>query len=141
MEIEWDDSLSIGIDEIDNQHKKLVSKINELMHAMGKGPDKAREEILDTIIFLEDYMQVHFSSEEDYMINSKYPDYKEHIKEHDQFVSDIEKMKEKVISHNKPTYLGLQTEIGHMLYSWVTNHIAKLDKALGEYLIARWKNR
>ena len=38
--VTWNDSLSVNVTEIDEQHKKLVSMINELNEAMQQGKGK-----------------------------------------------------------------------------------------------------
>jgi hemerythrin len=37
MGIEWRESLSIGVEEIDNQHKKLLSHFAQLLKACENG--------------------------------------------------------------------------------------------------------
>ena len=43
--IQWNDSLSVNVVEIDKQHQKLVAMINDLNDAMrqGKGKDASRK--------------------------------------------------------------------------------------------------
>ncbi len=44
--IDWDKSLSVNVEEIDQQHKKLIAMINELNEAMrnGKGKEVPRRD-------------------------------------------------------------------------------------------------
>jgi len=62
--IQWDESLSVKVKEIDAQHQKLINLLNELFDAMrvGKG-----NQILGGILHgLLTYTQTHFKNEEMY---------------------------------------------------------------------------
>jgi hemerythrin len=62
MLIEWEDIYSVGIEEFDNDHKKLIELINRLHQAM---LDKKAKEVLGEIINeLVDYTIYHFNKEE-----------------------------------------------------------------------------
>src|SRR5512140_2145124 len=63
--IEWSDELSVGIQEIDEQHKVLVGLVNDMHRAIHEhhGRDTARA-ILEK---LGDYTRVHFAVEESLM--------------------------------------------------------------------------
>ncbi len=139
MKIEWDKNLATGIEEIDDQHKKLIAKINDLITSMGMGQVKGKEAVLDTFAFLEDYIYVHFKTEENYMNRSKYPDYQSHKGEHDELIMYLRTIKEKIMDRKRTSYLGLQSDMGHTMYTWLTNHIGKMDRNMGEYLLKRWQ--
>jgi hemerythrin len=78
--IEWSDTLSIGVKEIDDQHRTLVDMLNKLNEAIHGGWGKeARREVIDTLI---EYTRVHFATEESLMSISNYPNSKGHKKQH-----------------------------------------------------------
>lgn len=63
---EWDDSLSIGNDKIDGQHKELIKRIDHLaQHILEK---RGREKTNNTLRFMLDYSEDHFSTEEELMV-------------------------------------------------------------------------
>ncbi len=74
----WGPKLILGIEEIDGQHKKLVSLINQLHKAMKlkKGSQNSGK-ILNS---LADYTVYHFGYEEDLFEKYSYPGTAEHIK-------------------------------------------------------------
>lgn len=45
MAIEWTDELATGVNKIDNQHKELFKRINNLLDAcnQGKGKDEVKK--------------------------------------------------------------------------------------------------
>ena len=76
--VTWNDSLSVNVAEIDQQHRKLIAMINELNDAMkiGKGKD-----VLGGIVnSLISYTATHFKTEEKYFAQFGYPDTEDHKK-------------------------------------------------------------
>jgi len=121
--INWNDKLSVQVDELDRQHQELVAKINVLTDAIrqGKG-DKLVGEILHG---LESYAATHFDTEEKYFKKFGYPDAEAHKKEHAEFI-------EKVSGFSKGKTRGelsLTIEVLQFLSDWLINHILKTDKA------------
>lgn len=130
MALEWSDELSSGIKEIDDQHKELFKRVNELLDAMDKGHGK--EEVGKIVKFLEDYVVTHFGTEEKYMSKYSYPDYNSHKALHTAFISDFSALKKEFAEHGATTRLVIL--INRKVCDWLTNHISKIDKLLGAYL-------
>ena len=79
--MEWNDKLSVGVAQFDNEHKKLVAMVNELFDAVQGGHGKeALGKILDGLIA---YTKTHFANEERYFQQHGYADYAQHKAEHD----------------------------------------------------------
>ena len=70
MRVQWSDDLTTGIDKIDNQHKNLIIKVNELLQAINAG--KGKRQIGSMLEFLGEYVVEHFSTEEEYMKEYNY---------------------------------------------------------------------
>jgi len=120
--IEWNESYSVGVNEIDMQHQKLVGMINELHDAMLQGQGKT---ILGNIISgLIDYAQIHFATEEKYFDLFGYPDSVSHKKEHSDFTQKIAGFKTGFDSGK----LGMSINVMDFLSSWLRNHIKVVDK-------------
>ena len=62
---DWKENYSVGIAKLDDQHKKLVSFLNDLYSAMkaGKGTD-VLDEVLKGMVA---YTKTHFVTEENLM--------------------------------------------------------------------------
>lgn len=73
MSIEWNNSLAIGVAEIDDQHKELFSRFDSLLTACNEG--KGRGEVLRVLLFLDDYIKSHFAAEERLQLKHDYPGY------------------------------------------------------------------
>jgi len=129
--IKWVDTYSVGVEEIDNQHKKLIGILNELYTAMsvGKGRD-----MLDKILSeLTEYTVNHFYTEEKKMIVHAYPGYRQHKDEHNNFVGKINDFKNQYAKGNT----RITIELVNFLKDWLVNHITTIDKQLGDYLLEK----
>jgi len=83
-EFKWDEGLSVGVDEIDNDHKMLVSIIAELSDAIEENHES--DVIKDVFVKLESYVQLHFKREEALMRQCGYQDLDTHISSHQKFI-------------------------------------------------------
>ncbi|CDI03826.1 putative hemerythrin-like protein [Candidatus Competibacter denitrificans Run_A_D11] len=127
--IEWSDALSVGVEEVDQQHKGLAQMVNELNGAIHGGWGKETRD--DIIVKLLEYTRVHFATEESLMSISNYPHLKEHKKQHENLI-DIVKAYVKKYNENPE---ASNYEFLFFLKRWLVEHIMKDDKLMGEYLI------
>jgi hemerythrin len=74
--VSWSDELSVGIEEIDDQHKQFIDMINELHVAMKSG--KAASTLPIILTKLSDYAVFHFSYEEKVLQSYNYPEINAH---------------------------------------------------------------
>jgi hemerythrin-like metal-binding protein len=136
MLIEWTDSLSVKIAEIDMQHKKLVSLLNGLHEATQDG----RRAVPLAPLFGEllAYAAVHFETEERLMEKYRFPDLPAHRSEHERFVRQVVGFKELQEFEFYSQILSL--DLLTFLKNWLQNHILKTDMLYGPYLNARGVN-
>ena len=82
--IEWDDSFSVGVVAIDEQHRRWIEIINELHDSIMDREISAEttNRILHEMI---EYANFHFAFEEDYMEKINYIDLKKHHYQHEFF--------------------------------------------------------
>lgn len=128
--IEWDNSLSVGIDLIDEQHKMLIQRLNDLSKAVEMMQGEV--EIAKTLQFMIDYTHFHFSSEEQNMAEQKYPGLDVQKKQHEEFKNTLKRIAED-FEDEGPTR-ALTTSINTFLINWLINHIKELDVKFGEFL-------
>ena len=121
----WDSSFSVGIEQIDDQHKALFANIAELEESVDN-PDEIQRwsAIHYGIVQLRDYTRIHFSVEESLMQVLDYPERQSHIKEHQSFVRYLADLERRSITHNDIT----ADEIIEFLRNWLLNHIAISDQ-------------
>lgn len=133
--MEWTEDLSVGVDRIDDQHKELFARINDLVAAVKQHTCKYK--IGDVIKFLEDYVVFHFGEEEKYMKEYGYPAYPQHREQHEIFMKNFEGLKEKLPrleGGRKPGSYDLSVQTNQLVVDWILEHISKVDKRLGAFL-------
>ena len=125
----WDDVYSVGFEPIDNQHKALVTMINDLFTSCKQGAEAADMAFLQTIKKAADYARNHFSNEDKYMLQASYPDLNEHRKLHDDFLATVLKaIQDFNAGKTEPI------ELARFLKKWLLTHIAESDKQYSPYL-------
>lgn len=128
--IEWNDSYSVHVDEIDRQHQNLVKIIRKLEDAIRSGSAQATlKEVLED---LTKYLGEHFASEERIFKLIDYPGAENHRREHLGFVANITRCKREFEEGNA----GLVVEVYNFLCDWARNHMRKVDKEYAD-IIAR----
>ncbi len=130
MQLQWTQDLSVGVEEIDTQHKELFNMINNLDAAMKQG--KAREEVIRLLEFLDEYIVTHFHMEEKYMTDHGYPDYSVHKTKHHWFIKEFSDIKKKLETDGPSAAVIVLSN--NLLISWFSNHIRTIDRALGIFL-------
>ncbi len=123
----WDESYSVHVRALDEQHQQLITMINALIGLSEVSVDS--EAISDALTEMTKYAQYHFSKEEQYMLEYGFPGYQSHKREHREFkrkAADIcvDAMK------NKAT---VPMEICKYLKRWCVNHIFKSDQVYGRF--------
>lgn len=130
MTIKWTPDLSVGVENIDEQHKIWFEKANELFEA-GK-QQRAKEYINQMIDFLDEYTKLHFRDEEAYMTKIGYPELDAQKKAHAKFISDLAKLKSDYNEGGGNILVIINAN--KMVINWLTNHIKTMDKKIGDYV-------
>lgn len=129
--INWTDDLSVNIKSIDEQHKKLVSLINDLSDAMKVG--KGSEIIGSVLGQLADYTKTHFAYEEKLMSTHGYAGFMSQKKEHDEFAKKVNS----TLQDFKAGKVVMSVEIMQFLKDWLTGHIKGSDKKYSGHLSSK----
>ncbi|MCK4738680.1 MAG: hemerythrin family protein [Deltaproteobacteria bacterium] len=130
MKIEWTETLSVGVTAIDSEHRELFNKIGTLVDAMQAG--KGAEEITYSLKFLDEYIETHFTHEENFIDEYYYPGGTTHKLEHDKFRKLFKEIKERLKAEGPSKNLSIQTS--SFLGQWWIDHINKVDRELGAFL-------
>jgi hemerythrin len=128
--VEWSDALSVGIEEIDEQHKVLVDLVNKMHEAIHQrhGSDVVNSILSD----LADYTRIHFAVEESLMRILNYPGYEEHKQIHEELLGAVVDLQDKVATGKK----SIGFELMHFLKTWLTKHIMDEDMQYSGFFIA-----
>jgi len=127
-DIVWDHVLSVGVDEIDDDHRRLVDIFNILNHSVTEGdaPDYLAA-VLEELINCTAW---HFSHEERLMLKYGYKDLEEHKIEHQELVNSARELQQQILQAGK---LVADEDLEY-LERWLTAHILTDDMRLGSYL-------
>lgn len=120
--LEWQDSFSVGIKEMDDQHKQLVKMINQLHEAMKEG--KGSTEVVKIVGEMIEYTQFHFKSEEQLMSEHHFSGLATQKMEHGSFIKKTLEFQADLNSGKRT----ISIELLNFLKDWLTNHIQVSDK-------------
>lgn len=132
---EWSLDMSVGKKEIDDQHKKLLGQINKIIDSLVYGVKST--EVHSAIQFFDVYAKDHLKYEEKYMEEIGYPHLDHHKKDHQEFLDNYKKLKERLdLGIDEKTIL---IEIENYLGTWWINHIGEEDKKYHLYQLEKKK--
>lgn len=127
--IEWKDEYSVGIPDVDAEHRDLIELINTLHESM-----QARDGRPDVMEFLgEVYARIasHFALEELIMRRHEYDEYREHKRGHEQLLEEIRD----IMDEYEDGKLLNEADLARRLDRWFSEHFrtrdARLHKRLG----------
>lgn len=128
--IAWNVAFSVGDQQMDGQHRKLIGIINQLADCYAlwcssgskTGRVEARKSFHQALTAMFDYTQTHFAAEEAHMRQIGFAGIVEHQSEHASF---IEKLGE--FSHLAAEGEGDMQAVHRYLKTWLFNHILKSD--------------
>ncbi|WP_422446740.1 bacteriohemerythrin [Thermoanaerobacterium sp. DL9XJH110] len=126
--IRWKDEYRIGVEKIDEQHKKLFE-------IAGRAYDLLKNEfyidkydrIVEILNELKDYTVYHFNSEEEYMKSIGYRRFLSHKVEHDDFIEKINSVDFSKIDSNQDKYI---LDLLEFIVNWIDKHILGRDKLI-----------
>ncbi|NNL42484.1 MAG: hemerythrin family protein [Desulfobacterales bacterium] len=129
-EVQWNDSMSVGIELIDKQHKMLIQHLNNLIKSLE--PNQGLTEVANTLSFLIDYTHFHFSEEEKHMAANKYPELEQHKMKHNEFKTTLSNLEEE-FKEDGATHV-LAKAVNTLLVNWLIKHICRVDVEFGVFL-------
>ena len=129
--LKWSNFFSVGVDDIDNQHKKLVQILNDLHYVIANNEgDKAIKELL---LKLLEYTKEHFVDEEKFMIEIEFPGFDKHFQKHFKLTEQVEQFCDNV---NNGVEIN-QLELVVFVMDWLKDHIMEEDMEYARYAISR----
>ena len=128
--MQWNETLAVGVALIDDQHKMWISRVNDVSAAIKAmhGPRR----IAETLSFLDDYMLLHFLTEEHYMDMHSYPGMEAHVAKHEEMKELLDKLTEE-FEEDGATH-RLAGSIDTFLANWLIKHIQNMDMEFGAFL-------
>ncbi len=118
--LEWDQSFSVGVDEFDAQHQKLLEMTNTMAALPLDAPPSSMAKLVAALV---DYASEHFRAEEDYMLECDYPGLADHQNEHANFLETVRSICEQA-QWDSPF---LEDDVLDFLQFWLVDHIMYSD--------------
>ncbi len=129
--IDWRDEYSVGIESIDEQHKKLISLINTLQTIVDyTSEEKLERECLSAVV---DYTRTHFVYEERLMEEYGYPDFEAHKAQHQKM---IDKVNDLLAEYENNPESAMKHALDFLKH-WLVRHINGTDKQYSEFLLSK----
>ncbi len=124
----WDNTLSVDVKEIDEDHRRLVELFNILSHSVADGDatnyiEAVLEELISCTVW-------HFRHEERLMLKYAYEDFDEHKTEHQKLIETAQVLQQKFLQESRQ----ISSEDIEFIEHWLTGHILAADMKLGSYL-------
>jgi len=126
--VRWNDGMSVNVEVIDRQHRRLFALIGQLHEAMTRG--EGNSVLRDIIEGLVEYANVHFATEESYFEASEYPDCEAHRRQHRDFVTKVTDFK---LGFDEGR-LMLTLDVMDFLGDWLVDHIQGTDVSYAPFL-------
>jgi hemerythrin len=118
--LSWTADLSVGIDAIDDQHKRIVDFINDLHEASLRDDRETVGRIIDALM---EYTVSHFRLEEAMMERAGYRFLRAHKKVHELFTRRVTEFR-----HRFKLREDVAMEMQETLIKWLMNHIKNEDR-------------
>jgi len=126
--LQWQDRFSIGIPEVDHEHREMIQLINDLHAALGG--DRSQERVEDFLGEILARISAHFALEEKQMEALGYPERSAHKQDHERLLDEIRDIMDEVSD------LGVLDEarFSARLSAWFGDHFASFDVRLHRFL-------
>lgn len=134
MYAEFDISLVTGNQEIDDQHKEWIEKINNLLACCENGGGKI--EAIKMLEYMADYTDFHFKAEEKLQEEAAYPAFEEHKAKHAEFNRVVEELHEMLEEEEGPSDAFVEA-VQKNVVDWLYKHIRTYDCSVATYINMR----
>lgn len=124
--MQWKDEYSVGVAEIDNQHKGFIDLFSTIDNAIGNR--ERWSEVFFKLEQLREHARFHFAVEESLMRMHSYPNLAEHIEQHKHFLAKLDQL--------QMTTLSRQVTMDTIQYlrSWYAEHMKVADHDYVRYI-------
>jgi hemerythrin len=129
--IEWQDDYTVGVKELDDQHRCLLNTINTLLEEQGDKYEAAKfSPALSSLIY---YAYTHFATEERYLVQVHFPDLKQHVLEHIDFIMKTLGLALRIESSGDESRI----ELLRYLKEWYSSHVLGTDRQYIPFLASK----
>ena len=127
---QFTDDCLIGVDQIDNEHRRLFELVNEVANLLMRN-DINRSDVNAILMELDEYAVLHFKHEEEYMKEINDPELPRQKEMHQAFVTKLKEI-ERLDIESKDDKETLKN-IVEFAARWLFSHIISSDTMIGVY--------
>jgi hemerythrin-like metal-binding protein len=120
--------LSLGVEAIDADHRRMVRSVEAIENAVKRGADPAM--LAELMSGLLERTREHFATEERLMAVSAHPDVAWHARDHARLLNQLGHLRDLYASGKPRSAVGLVES----LKPWLVEHIEGADRRLAEHL-------
>jgi len=132
FELKWSNLLSVGVQEMDEEHRIFIGRVNELNEAVIAWQDKATiRRLMDAMLF---EAANHFKNEEQLLLEWRYPDRAVHAAKHAQLMQELRRVKSEF---ETPANSFLGALKGLKINQLLIDHLLKEDMKYRDFLRAQ----
>ncbi len=128
VKLTWSPAFETGVEAIDRDHRKIIENYEKLYQLMKAGAGHTFYEEL--LLFLTDYINVHFENEERFQVEIGYNLYEEHKKRHEFFK---EKITSFINAKHEPVSNYDLIKLNLFVKDWLIQHIFVEDMKIGAF--------
>jgi hemerythrin-like metal-binding protein len=126
--MDWKEEYSVGIKEIDTQHKELLSLFSRIMDSVEQGLQWS--EVHYRIVELRNFASFHFDFEEALLRLYGCPETDAHVEFHKQFFAKLHDIEKRSLLDE------VKREMFKFLFDWLFGHILTTDKAYAKHILS-----
>ena len=130
---DWKNDFSVGIEEIDEQHKRLFAIGKQIYELLNNYNDQDNFNSISSLIGeMSDYTAYHFQTEEELFEKYNYPEAQKHIAEHQEFIDYLQSLDLSQINGN---HKEATMDLLKFISRWIFRHINSTDFRYSDFLI------
>lgn len=123
--IVWSDDFSVGVEELNYQHMRLIGMINRMVDLTSlkkADPATVKSAYMNVLNDMVQYASVHFDTEERYLKSIAYNAFDNHVGEHEEFSKKAADLTQKAAAGDLDI-----AGTSQYLQSWLSGHILHSD--------------
>ncbi len=126
--IEWSETFSVGMPEVDHEHREMIDLINALHARMSE--EASDDAVLAFLGEIHARISSHFALEEKIMREARYAGYGSHKQDHERLLDEIRDLMDE---RETGTEFD-EAAFAARLRAWFTEHFRSEDARLHKYL-------
>lgn len=129
--VAWNDAFVLGVDDLDEDHRRLVAIINEMDALVRR--DASSAEVLAALDRLLGHLGDHFRREQAVMDRAGVPDSVDHGHQHERTRAHLQTLRDRLAAD--PGAVD-GAELVRYLHAWLVNHVLNQDHRMKPRLVA-----